>query len=681
MSNAQNGLGAAQACQLGPDGFARNETRFVFSCDPNDKVGSSGAGAAQFIAGDVPIPYAVFFENKPEASVPAQDVVITDQLDTSKFDLSTFQLGAISFGDKTVVPPPGRSEFNTEVDLRPDKELIVRVNAKIDKTTGLLTWRFASLDPATLQPTLDPLAGFLPPNRVPAEGEGSVLFTVSPKTDLASGTEIRNGARIVFDTNAPIDTPVWLNTIDKTKPGSGVQPLGAAQSSESFTVQWSGADAHSGVANFSVFVSEDGGPFQPWLRNTTETSAVFAGRQGKTYGFYSLARDNTGNVEGAKTAAEATTTVNTDGGSPVTTATLSHPANAAGWHNSNVTVSLSASDAGSGVEEIIYTSTGAQAIVGETVAGASASIPVTAEGVTEITFFAKDNVGNTESAQTIVVRLDKTAPAVTCAPPDGLWHAADVSINCTADGGVSGLADPADASFSLSTSVAPGAETAQAATGSRAVTDLAGNAAVAGPVGGNKVDKKAPSIIITSPAAGVSYLLNQAVAASYACADGGSGVGGCAGTVPNGSPLDTAVAGAKVYAVNASDAAGNATALSVTYAVTYGVLALHDETRAHRGGSVIPIKLRLVDANGVNVSSQNIALTALGTSRLSDEAPGEVADAGAANPDYNFRFTTFDAAGGYIYNLNTSGLATGTYVLTFRVAGDTMTYATRFSIR
>lgn len=198
---------------------------------------------------------------------------------------------AITFGSTTVVPPANLSEFNTAVDLRPDNNLLVRINAELDKTTGLLTWRFASIDPDTLQPTLDPLAGFLPPNLEPADGTGSVLFTVSPKAGLASGTPINNGARIFFDTNAPIETPVWINTIDNAKPSSSVQPLAATMNSENFAVQWSGTDADSGITNFSIFVSEDGGPFQPWLRNTTDTSAIYPGRQGQSYGFFSMARD------------------------------------------------------------------------------------------------------------------------------------------------------------------------------------------------------------------------------------------------------------------------------------------------------------------------------------------------------------------------------------------------------
>ena len=49
---------------------------------------------------------------------------------------------------------------------------------------------------------------------------------------------------------------------------------------------------------------------------------------------------------------------------------------------------------------------------------------------------------------------DTQPPAISCASADGAWHAANVSIDCTAEDGGSGLADQADAAFSLSTSVA-----------------------------------------------------------------------------------------------------------------------------------------------------------------------------------------------------------------------------------
>jgi len=224
-------------------------------------------------------------------------------------DLTTFSLGPISFGDTLITPPPGLSQYTTDVDLRPANNLIVRINAGVDMATGLVTWRFVSLDPATMLPTEDPLAGFLPPNLTPPEGQGSVLYTMQPKPGLPTGTEIRNQARIVFDTNAPILTPERLNTLDNTPPTSKVTLLAATQPSPSFPVHWSGTDVGAGIQDYTIFVAENGGPFTPFISNTTATSATFNGQPGKIYAFASVARDQTGHQEAPKTMAEATTRV------------------------------------------------------------------------------------------------------------------------------------------------------------------------------------------------------------------------------------------------------------------------------------------------------------------------------------------------------------------------------------
>ncbi|MET0647110.1 MAG: hypothetical protein ABW208_10850 [Pyrinomonadaceae bacterium] len=282
----------------------------VNSEDPNDKFGPQGGGDDKhYINSAPPMSYSVFFENKPEATAPAQDVVVTDQLDPTKFDLSTFQLGPVSFGKDTVVtPPPGLSQWTTDVDLRPANDLVVRVSAGLNPQTGVVRWAFTSLDPATMLPTEDPLAGFLPPNKNAPEGEGSVLFNVSTQAGVQTGDEVRNGARIVFDVNAPIDTPVWLNTIDNSLPASAVKQLAPAQPYVVFYVNWAGTDAGSGVQDYTVFFSENGGPFDAWLTETTNTSGIFAGKPGKTYSFYTVARDRAGNVEAAKTSPETATT-------------------------------------------------------------------------------------------------------------------------------------------------------------------------------------------------------------------------------------------------------------------------------------------------------------------------------------------------------------------------------------
>ena len=110
---------------------------------------------------------------------------------------------------------------------------------------------------------------------------------------------------------------------------------------------------------------------------------------------------------------------------PVTVAATSPPANASGWNNSNVTVTLSAADnepSGTGVKQITYSATGAQTIPGTVVNGASASFTISAEGVTTIAFFGTDNSGNVESVRTLTIQLDKTPPAVACsANPNVLW--------------------------------------------------------------------------------------------------------------------------------------------------------------------------------------------------------------------------------------------------------------------
>jgi hypothetical protein len=223
--------------------------------------------------------------------------------------------------------------------------LIVRINASLDPSSGLATWRFTSLDPNTGLPVQDVQSGFLPPDASPPNGEGSVSFIVQPKAGVATGTQIANQATVLFDANAPITTQAWTNTIDSTPPVSLVQALPPTQTATNFQVQWSGTDVGAGIEDFDVYVSQDAGPFTLWLVNTSDTSATYTGQAGHSYGFYSIAHDQVGNVENAKTAAEATTKV-VGGSPPTTTATASPAANAAGWNNTNIAVQLSSTASG-----------------------------------------------------------------------------------------------------------------------------------------------------------------------------------------------------------------------------------------------------------------------------------------------------------------------------------------------
>ncbi len=53
----------------------------------------------------------------------------------------------------------------------------------------------------------------------------------------------------------------------------------------------------SGVKHVTVYVAKDGGNFEIWQRQTTETSAIYQGETGHEYEFIALATDNAGNRE------------------------------------------------------------------------------------------------------------------------------------------------------------------------------------------------------------------------------------------------------------------------------------------------------------------------------------------------------------------------------------------------
>lgn len=282
----------------------------VSSHDPNDKAGPTGFGPEHYTTDIQPLEYVIYFENQQSATAPAQEVIITDNLDPLNLDLSSLRFGPITFGKHQVLSPQGSPQFATNVDLRPELNLIVRISAAVDQNTGSLVCRFVSLDPSTQQLPKDPLLGFLPPNTNPPDGEGRVVFSVLPRRGLAAGTHIRNRATIIFDTNAPIDTPAWSNTIDNLKPQSEVL-LQSAPSCTSINVQWLGTDLDSGILSYDIFVSENGGPYNLWL-STSETQAAFQGIAGGTYAFYSVARDNSGNIEDVPSAPDLTLTLPTN---------------------------------------------------------------------------------------------------------------------------------------------------------------------------------------------------------------------------------------------------------------------------------------------------------------------------------------------------------------------------------
>jgi mannan endo-1,4-beta-mannosidase len=269
------------------------------------------------------------------------------------------------------------------------------------------------------------------------------------------------------------------------------------------------------------------------------------------------------------------------------------------WHADNVAISCTATDGGSGL-----------ANPGDANFVLSTNVPAgteTANGATSSRDVC-DQAGNCAQAGPIGGnKVDRRAPDVTCEAPDGAWHAGDVNLACSASDAGSGLANAADAAFSLATSVPDGTETADAATSSRQVCDAVSHCAAAGPIGGNKIDKKPPSVSVAVPAPNANYVFKQPIAASYGCTDGGSGVASCTGTVASGANVPTGLpVGARTFSVTARDGVGRSSTTPVQYNVRFtfqGFFYPRNQPMLNvvQAGRTVPVRFALVDYFGASV--------------------------------------------------------------------------------
>ncbi len=124
----------------------------------------------------------------------------------------------------------------------------------------------------------------------------------------------------------------WL--MDTTPPTSTVNALPSTTTATTFTVSATGSDptgsngsTPSGIASFAIYTSTDNSAFTLWTTVTPSSpSAIFTGQADHTYGFYSVATDNAGNVQATPVTAQATVEilpgyiVNDSGDAPLDTA-------------------------------------------------------------------------------------------------------------------------------------------------------------------------------------------------------------------------------------------------------------------------------------------------------------------------------------------------------------------------
>ncbi|MCY2963957.1 MAG: cadherin domain-containing protein, partial [Planctomycetota bacterium] len=143
-------------------------------------------------------------------------------------------------------------------------------------------------------------------------------------------------------------------TYDSAAPASSVEELPATVIGTDVNLHWSGTDAGAGIATYSIYVSDNDGPYTPFLLNTTSTSAVFVGEDQHTYRFYSVATDQVGRIEAAPEFPDAVTTVQVNGYSPVFTS----PDNFEIAENSTEVAVVTATDDDVPVQTVTFSITG-----------------------------------------------------------------------------------------------------------------------------------------------------------------------------------------------------------------------------------------------------------------------------------------------------------------------------------
>jgi hypothetical protein len=276
------------------------------SRDPNDIIGPEGFGDAKMVSSRIPQPYTIRFENDSNlATAPAQIVHITHPLDKN-VDPFSIRLGNFGFGKHVFDIPEDRTFYNTRLDLKSDLGIIVDLIAGINTETREAFWIFESKDPDTELPPTDVMKGFLPVNDKDHSGEGFISYTIKGAANAATGDTVHAKASIVFDDNAPIETPPIWNTFDAGDPQSRMKPIPPNPQGSTLKLEWTGEDDPngSGIKYYDLYMSKDNGPFTVFREGITETLFNFNEEAGH-YKFFVLATDNVGHREAHKTVAEA----------------------------------------------------------------------------------------------------------------------------------------------------------------------------------------------------------------------------------------------------------------------------------------------------------------------------------------------------------------------------------------
>ncbi len=365
---------------------------------------------------------------------------------------------------------------------------------------------------------------------------------------------------------------------DATPPETQFTATPASGSSTGATFAFTGDDATAGVASYEC--SLDGAAFVACASSRTVEVAPGA------HTFAVRAVDHAGHRDPSPARHDWVVDITPPTVTPSVVGTLGND----GWYVGDVEISWQVADADSGV-----TSTGCNTVTLNTdTAGASFTCTATSTGGS--------------SSRTVTVKRDATAPTVvaaaTAAPNASGWYNTAVTVGFTCADALSGVVTACNPQ----TMSAEGTSTSSALI----VRDAAGNGATSNAVT-VRIDRVAPLLAPTvSPN---PLLLNATTSATANGVDSGSGIASeqCA-------PLATATVGSKTASCTVTDAAGNSASAGASYRVVYGFVGFSSPLQnpptlnVLKAGRSVPVRWRLVDAQGAPVS--NLGTAAIGTTAI-----------------------------------------------------------------
>jgi RHS repeat-associated protein len=468
----------------------------------------------------------------------------------------------------------------------------------------------------------------------PQKATGAIPSTAS----LSDGTYVLSAA--VNDLVGNTGNARAAFVVDTVPPTGTIQvpAANAILNTASVAVTLLYQDDRSGVDTSKLILTVDGvSQTGALILGPTQASGTLPALQDGIHTIQLTVFDRSGNSSGV-----ISQTFTTDTTPPTMVISVSPPANAAGWNNTNVTLTSVCGDATSGV------------------ATCPAPLTVTTEGANQVfSLTATDNAGNT-AVRSVTLNIAKTPPQImasgTPAPNASGWNNSNVIVSfiCTATTAPLATCPPPE---TVSTEGA-----AQIISGT--ATDLAGNSATAAAT--VNLDKTAPSVAITSPNAN-AVLSSQTVSVAGTVADSLSGVAGvsCNGSAAvlsagSFSCTLSLMAGPNNIVVQATDVAGNSATSQIAVTVQLSTAAKlvfsTEPTNGTAGSPLGTVLAQVQDANGNVVTGSNAPIIVSSTAA----GVGGMTTVAAVNGVATFSDLVFTVAGSYTLTATSPALTSAT---------------------